>query len=87
MNECDLVIEKIFVVLSMDTERPNTDLGYFLSSSDRAYRNEAIRQIFQGLKRDNQNALLEFTLKMLCSQVDRNVTSLELLPKGGVING
>lgn len=62
------VLKGIAAVLEMDTDRPNTGVGYFTSLKDQAYKNEAIRQIFSGLKRENQNKVLEFAAQILYIQ-------------------
>ena len=43
--------------------------GFFLSIKDRAYRLEAIRQMFCGLERENQDKVLRYAMECLLNQV------------------
>lgn len=42
--------------------------GFFLSSKDKAYRLEAVRQMFCGLQRENQNKVLRCAMECLLNQ-------------------
>lgn len=44
------------------------DTGYFLSMEDKSYRCEAVRKMFEGLRRENQNEVLRFLLDTLQRQ-------------------
>lgn len=43
--------------------------GFFLNVEDRTYRLEAIRQIFCGLERENQDKVLRYAMESLLSQI------------------
>lgn len=54
MRNDDFILDSIFNILQADTEKPED--GYFRSDRERAYRCEALRQIFCGLQREGQDS-------------------------------
>lgn len=66
MCKNDYVLYVIEQLKEMNPDIPED--GYFTSVIDRAYRLEAIRQIFGGLERNNQDEILKYALGMLLIQ-------------------
>lgn len=56
----------IFNILNADTEK--LEDGYFRSDRERAYRCEAIRQMFCGLRKENQDKVLQLAMELLIGQ-------------------
>ena len=55
--------------------------GFFLSLKDKAYRLEAMRSMFCGLKRENQNKVMRYAMKSLLDQTP------EIAEKTALIEG
>lgn len=47
---------------------PKTENGFFKSEADRALRCVAVDEMFRGLRRENQDKVLRFTLDILLKQ-------------------
>ncbi len=56
----------IFNILNADTEKMED--GYFRSDRERAYRCEAIRQMFCGLRKESQDKVLQLAMELLIGQ-------------------
>lgn len=65
LNSEDQILIMIDQLKKNDRNMPQTELGYFNSMEDKAYRNEAVRKAFTGLNRKNQDAALN--ISFLCS--------------------
>lgn len=66
MGNDDFILDPIFDIVEADTEKPED--GYFRSDRERAYRCEAIRQVFCGLRRPGQDKVLRFAMELLIGQ-------------------
>lgn len=65
MNKNDYIMHMIDVAVSSNAASQDSP---FLNADDRAYRCEAVRQIFCGLRRDNQDSVLKFAMETLLEQ-------------------
>ena len=59
--------------------------GYFRSDQERAYRCEAIREMFCGLHREGQDKVLRLAMELLIGQNSQGIgVKSEIVVKGGV---
>lgn len=83
MGNDDFILDSIFNILQTDTEKPED--GYFRSDRERAYRCEAIRQMFCGLQREGQDKVLRLAMELLIGQNSQGIgVKSEIVVKGGV---
>lgn len=63
--------------------------GCFQSSQDKAYRLEALRKIFCGLRHGNQDKVLRYAMENLRNQMPctSEKTAKVEMKKGGAVNG
>ena len=83
MRNDDFILDSIFNILQADTEKPED--GYFQNDQERAYRCEAIRQMFCGLHREGQDKVLRLAMELLIGQNSQGIgVKSEIVVKGGV---
>ena len=83
MENDDFILDSIFNILQADTEKPED--GYFQNDQERAYRCEAIRQMFCGLQREGQDKVLRLAMELLIGQNSQGIgVKSEIVVKGGV---
>ncbi len=83
MGNDDFILDSIFNILQADTEKPED--GYFRSDRERAYRCEAIREMFCGLHREGRDKVLRLAMELLIGQNSQGIgVKSEIVVKGGV---
>ena len=83
MGKDDFILDSIFNILQDDTEKPED--GYFRSDRERAYRCEAIREMFCGLHREGRDKVLRLAMELLIGQNSQGIgVKSEIVVKGGV---
>lgn len=83
MENDDFILDSIFNIVNADTEKPED--GYFRSIREKAYRCEAIRQMFCGLRREGQDKVLRLAMELLIGQNSPAIDVMnEIAVKGGV---
>lgn len=71
MNNADFILQNIDEMTKGINEGNN-----FKSDKDKAYRLEAVRQIFLGMKRDKQDRALKFMMNLLIEQKTESMQKL-----------
>lgn len=66
MNKNDQILD---VIDELNRRNGMPEDGFFLSLKDKTYRLEAIRQMFCGLERENQNKILQIAMESLLNQI------------------
>lgn len=83
MGNDDFILDSIFNIVNADTEKPED--GYFRSDRERAYRCEAIRQMFCGLRKESQDKVLRLAMELLIGQNSPGIeVGNEIIVKGGL---
>ncbi len=82
----------LYIIEQLKAVNPETPSdGYFQSIDDRAYRLEAVRQIFCGLERNRQDEVLRYAMKKLLGQnayaVEWADSSNKMLLEALAVNG
>ena len=79
----DFILESIVNILQADTEKPEN--GYFRSDREKAYRCDAIREMFCGLHREGQDKVLRLAMELLIGQNSQGIgIKSEIVVKGGL---
>jgi len=81
MGNDDFILDSIFNILQADTEKQEN--GYFRSDREKAYRCEAIREMFCGLHREGQDKVLRLAMELLIGQNSQGIgIKSEIVVKG-----
>ena len=75
-----------FIITTLTFPLPDKpEDGYFRSDRERAYRCEAIRQMFCGLQREGQDKVLRLAMELLIGQNSQGIgVKSEIVVKGGL---
>ena len=82
MGNDDFILDAIFAILETNTDMPED--GYFRSFREKAYRCEAIREMFCGLQRESQDKVLRLAMELLIAQNSPGIgVRNEIIERGG----